>query len=157
MNLTFVTGIAKGWQRVRVWPALVLLRDVPGSDERRWIEHLYAQRGDQRGDADPNLPYHEKLNAPGMKATIAAAFADRASIPQPYKITLPLFGGNHTTMAQQMRLAQLEADKAAITDQDRLRWVTFSSTFVFCISMVDLALYTTLHVIIRAMPELSHS
>ncbi len=145
MNYDFVKELAKDWNRVRVWPALVLLRDAPGRDERTWIEELYANRP----DADPKLPYHEKLNAPGMKATIAAAFANMTSIPQPYKITLPLFGGNHTTMAQQMRLAQLVADGDAITDNDRLRWVTF----VFCVSVVVRTLYN-LHVIIRAMPEL---
>lgn len=119
MNLKHVKEIASDFIQERVWPALVLVRDTPGRDERKWIEELYATLP----DADVTLPYLQKLNAPGMKAKIAAAFSSFTSIPSQYKITLPLFGGNHTTMAQQQRLAKLVQDGKAVTDRDMLRLV----------------------------------
>lgn len=119
MNMTLVNDIAANFDPDRTWPALALLRDTPGRDERKWIEGLYASRK----DADLTLPYHEKLNAPGMKEKIASEFASFTSIPSQYNISLPLFGGNHTTMGQKMALAKLVQDGAVVTDKNRLRWV----------------------------------
>lgn len=113
MCMPFVGHISTRWNPRKPWPASALFCDMPGSVERQYVEHLYSTLA----DADLSKSYPDKLNA--VKHLIVEAFRNN-SIPEEYPITLPLFCGNHTTMAQQIRYNKLKAEDETLKDEDML-------------------------------------